>query len=67
MDNKKRNIVAIELVYNSYFGKGHNITHHELHSNGLFEKYPYCIDYNRSELEKILELGDKNVQNIIIN
>lgn len=65
--NKKKNIIAIELVYNSYFGKGHNITHHELHSNELFETYPYCIAYNRNELEKILELGDKNVQNIIIN
>jgi hypothetical protein len=65
--NNKKNIIAIELVYNSYFGKGHNITHNELSSKRLFETYPYNIVYNRNELEEILELGDKDVQDIIIN
>lgn len=62
-----KNIVAIELVYNLYFGKGHNVTCADLKNNSLFETYPYQIRYSRKELEKILELGDKDVSNIIID
>ncbi len=63
----KKNIIAIELVYNTYFGKGHNVNYATLKDNGLFEKYPYEIIYSKKEIEKILELGDKNVQDIIID
>ena len=65
--DSKRNIVAIELVYNSYFGKGHNVNYATLKNNELFETYPYQITYNKNELMKILELGGKDVQNIIID
>ena len=65
--DKKKNIVALELIYNGYFGKGHNITHHVLNNNGLFEDHPYKIKYTKEEFKKILEMGDVNVQNTIIN
>ena len=65
--NTKKNIVTIELVYNTYFGKGHNVNYATLKDHGLFETHPYQITYNKNELEKILELGDRNVQNIIID
>lgn len=65
--DQKQNIVALELVYNGYFGKGHNVTHHKLKENGLFENHPYKITYTKEEFKKILEMGDINVQNTIIN
>ncbi len=65
--NTKKTIVVIELVYNGYFGKGHNITFNELKENNLFETYPYNVVYTEKEFEKILEMGDINVQNTIID
>ena len=65
--NKNKNVVLLEMVYNGYFGEGHNIIHKELRDNGLFSVHPYIIDYNKSEFIKILEMGDANVQNIIID
>ncbi len=64
---KKSTLVAIELVYNCYFGKGHNVTFKELKDKGLFETYPYSIMYNQEEFIKILEIGDVNVQNTIVD
>jgi len=61
------NVVMIELVYNGFFGKGHNVNHKTLNDNGLFPGHPYKINYTKSEFIKILEMGDVNVQNIIIN
>lgn len=61
------NIVMLEMVYNGYFGKGHNVTHKELNDNGLFNTHPYKIDYSKDEFIKILEMGDVNVQNVIID
>ena len=63
----KKTVVIIELVYNGYFGKGHNVTFNELKENGLFEDYPYNVVYTEKEFEQILEMGDINVQNTIIN
>jgi GNAT superfamily N-acetyltransferase len=61
------NVVMLEMVYNGYFGKGHNVTHKELKDNGLFNAHPYNIDYSKDEFIKILEMGDVNVQNVIID
>lgn len=61
------NIVMLEMVYNGYFGKGHNVTHKELNDNGLFNAHPYNIDYSKDEFIKILGMGDVNVQNVIID
>lgn len=65
--DSKRNIIAIELIYNTYFGKGRNVNYAALKDNKLFEDYPYQIEYSRSDLERILKLGGNNVQNIIID
>ena len=63
----KNNLIAIEMVYNGYFGKGHNVIYKDLKENGLFKVYPYNIVYNQNEFVKILEMGDVDVQNTIID
>lgn len=63
----KQNLTVLELVYNGYFGAGNNINHATLKNNGLFEAHPYNIRYSLDEFEKILEMGETNVQNVIIN
>lgn len=63
----KKNLVMIILVYNGYFGKGKNINYATLKENGLFENYPYVNKLTKSQFEKVLEMGGKNVQNIIID
>lgn len=65
--NSHKNVVMIEMVYNGFFGKGHNVNYKTLKENGLFETYPYNIDYQKKEFIKILEMGDVNVQNVIID
>ena len=65
--NSNKNVVIIEMVYNGFFGKGHNINYKTLKENSLFETYPYNIDYQKKEFIKILEMGDVNVQNVIID
>ena len=63
----RRNLVIIILIYNGYFGKGHNINHATLKEKGLFEGYPYLNKLTKEQFEQILEMGGKDVQNIIIN
>ena len=60
-------LVMFELVYNGFFGKGHNVTHHDLSEKGLFPCHPYNIKYSQEEFKKILRLGGKDYENIIIN
>jgi hypothetical protein len=55
------------LEYNGYFGKGKNVNHATLKSNGFFNDYPYINKLTMSQFIKVLEMGGKNVQNIIIN
>lgn len=62
-----KTIMMIEMVYNVFFGKGHNVNHKSLNANGLFSAHPYNIDYSKDEFIKILEMGDVDVQNVIIN
>lgn len=63
----KYNLVIIVLEYNGYFGKGKNVNHATLKSNGFFNDYPYINKLTMSQFIKVLEMGGKNVQNIIIN
>jgi L-amino acid N-acyltransferase YncA len=63
----KANIVLLEMVYNGVFGKGHNVTFGELHGVGLFEEYPYGIEYSKEEFIKILEMGGRDAKNIIVD
>jgi hypothetical protein len=65
--NSNPNIVVLELIYNGYFGKGHNVTYRELKDNNLFAAHPYQITYTKEDFLKILEMGDVNVQNVVIN
>ncbi|TEB12169.1 MULTISPECIES: hypothetical protein [Pelotomaculum] len=64
---KKKNLVLLELLYNGYFGKGHNVNFNSLKQAGLFEEYPYNIRYTPKEFFSILEMGDIDVQNVIID
>lgn len=65
--HSNEDITVLEMVYNGYFGAGHNITYNELKNGGFFNVYPYNIRYSLDEFEKILEMGDTDVQNVIIN
>ena len=61
------NVVMLELIYNGFFGKGHNVIHRDLKDQGLFEAHPYNLDYTKEQFIKILEMGDVDVQNVIID
>lgn len=64
---EKKNLVIFEFVYNGFLGEGNNIIHKTLKDLGLFKTYPYGIRYSKEEFCKIMKLGEKNVQNIIID
>jgi hypothetical protein len=61
------NVVMLEMVYNGYFGKGHNVINNTLTEQGLFEQHPYNIVYSQEDFIKILKMGDVDVQNVIVN
>ncbi len=61
------NCVIIEMVYNGYFGPGHNVTYRWLKDNGLFEQYPYQIEYTKDQFLQILREGEVNVSDVIVN
>lgn len=61
------NVVMIEMTYNGFFSKGHNVTYWDLKNRGLFEDYPYKITYSLNQMKQILELGGKDVKNIIVD
>lgn len=63
----KSNVVVLELLYNGYFGKGKNINYKTLKQNGWFEGYPYTNKLSKEQFKCILEMGGKNVQDIIID
>lgn len=64
----QRNVIVLDIVYNYYFGSGHNINYNTLKENGLWSNsYPANRIYNMEELKKIIQLGGNYVQNIIVN
>ena len=64
----QRNVLILDIVYNYYFGSGHNINYNTLKENGLWSNsYPANRVYNMEELKKIIQLGGNYVQNIIVN
>lgn len=63
----KRNVVVLVMLYNGYFGKGRNITHRALKENGYFNGYPYTNKLTKEQFKFILEMGGKNVQDIIVD
>lgn len=68
-NSNSRNIVLLEMVYNGYMGKGHNINWFTLKNNRLWgdDIYPYDLCFNQTQCKTIFKLGEKDVQNIIIN
>ena len=64
----KKIVIILDIVYNYYFGSGHNINYNTLKEKGLLAKgYPTNKIYNMEELKKIIHLGGNHVQNIIVN
>lgn len=63
----KNNVVMLEMTYNGFFGKGHNVNHKKLNDHGLFYTYPYHLEYSKPQFINILEMGDKDAQNVIID
>lgn len=47
--------MIIVLEYNGYFGKGKNVNHATLKSNGFFNDYPYINKLTMSQFIKVLE------------
>jgi hypothetical protein len=65
--NGKNTLVMVEIVYNGYFGKGHNVIYNDMKNSGLFDDHPYNIEYSKEQFIKILEMGDIDVQNTIVD
>lgn len=63
----KNNVYIITLTYNGFFGSGNNINHFTLKNNGLFETYPYKMKLDRDQVLRIIEMGKKDVQSLIID
>ncbi len=61
------NLVMIEMVYNGYLGKGHNVIYKRLYEGGLFNGHPYEIIYTKDDFINILRMGNVDVQNVIID
>jgi hypothetical protein len=57
----------LELVYNGFFGKGHNVIHRDLKQGGLFSSHPYTMNFTKDQFIKMLEMGGADVQNVIID
>lgn len=64
---EKKNLIIVEMVYNGYFGKGHNVIYKDLKDNKLFEDYPYNINCSKEEFIQILKMGDVDVSNTIVD
>lgn len=64
----QKNVIILDIVYNYYFGSGHNINYNTLKEKGFLSNgYPANKIYNIEELKKIIQLGGNHVQNIIVN
>ncbi|WOC32350.1 MULTISPECIES: GNAT family N-acetyltransferase [Caproicibacterium] len=64
---KKQTLLAIQMVYNGFFGNGHNVIQKNLHEQGLFNCHPYQISYSPQQFNQILRMGDVHAENVIIN
>lgn len=64
---KWKNLVLIELLYNGFFGEGHNVNHHWLSSNDFFYAHPYNVDLSPEAFRRIIREGGKNEQDIILD
>lgn len=68
--NQNQNVTVIEMLYYGYFGAGNNVNMDWLERNGCWTKgneYPTEICLSIEQFKKVLEEGNVNVQNVIIN
>ena len=63
----KNNVYVIEMIYNGYFGTGNNVNYVTLNSEGLWGGYPYDHKLTKDQSIALLEMGGKDVRNIIID
>lgn len=65
-----KNLVVIEMLYYGFFGVGHNVNNAWLSDNGFWalpNEYPANIQLTPTQFKTILEEGNVNVSNVIIN
>ncbi|WP_455150395.1 hypothetical protein [Schaalia odontolytica] len=70
--NEDRNVLIIEMLYCGYFGAGNNVNMNTLDSmghwsNGHGGTYPTSITLTRDDFIQILEKGNVDVDNVIID
>lgn len=63
-----RNLLVIEMLYYGYFGEGNNVNMDWLDGNGYWgNTYPALIPLNSTAFKSILEKGNIDVSNVIID
>lgn len=65
-----KNLMIIEMLYYGYFGSGNNVNQAWLSENDLWslpDVYPTEVHLRPDQLQKILQKGDIDVSNVIIN
>ena len=61
-------LTLIELLYYGYFGAGNNVNWAWLKENGCWAgTHPLNFRYTRDQIDKILQEGNVDVENVIIN
>lgn len=63
----KRNVYALTLMYNGFFGRGNNIPYFKLNDEGLFYTYPYNVELTKQQVLRIMEMGGKDEEDFIIH
>lgn len=62
------NLTLIELLYVGYFGAGNNVNWAWLKDNGCWPgTHPMNFRYSREQIDAILQRGNVDVENVIIN
>ena len=64
-----RNVLVIEMLYYGYFGEGNNVNMDWLEQNGYWgsNQYPSLISLDSRAFKSILEKGNIDVSNVIID
>ena len=69
--DNERNMVVIEMLYYGYFGEGNNVNMDWLDKNGYWSNdgnvYPTSIQLNPDQFKRILQEGNVDVSNVIVN
>lgn len=68
--NTFRNLTITEMLYYGYFGAGNNVNMNWLDNNGCWAdegQYPTDVHLTENQFRKILEEGNINVSNVIVD